>query len=148
MWELISTLAMTANTNKWLAGGAMLLVNLGGRYIHADLNKTHDLILSNEYFKKLIVFALFFMATRDVITAFILTLLYIFIVDGLLHGDRKYCIIPKKYINYKEQPKASDYDKAKEIVSKYENFQNMAINENNSIYVKYLANLSILNLNK
>jgi hypothetical protein len=131
------------NNNKWLAGCAMLLVNLGGRYIQADLGKTHDLILSNEYFKKIIIYALFFMATRDIIISFLLTLIYIFIVDGLLRGDRKYCIIPKHLIPPDDQPKKSDYDKAKEIVNKYESFTSVP-NLDNEIYLKYLSNLSML----
>jgi hypothetical protein len=128
---------LVMNGNKWIAGIAMLLVNLGAKHIQGDLSKTHEMILSNEYIKKLIIFALFFMATRDIITAFILTLIYIFIIDGILHGDRKFCIIPKKYI---PQPNTNEYKKAKDIVKKYESFINKE--SDNDLYKKYLSNLS------
>ena len=134
------------NSNKWLAGAAMLLVNLGGKYIQADLSKTHNMILSNAYVKKIIVFALFFMATRDIISAFLLTLMYIFVVDGLLHADRKFCIIPQKYIQPDNLPQKEDYDKAKAIIQKYETFGNSAKKEgDNELYLKYLSNVSLLN---
>lgn len=126
------------NNSKWLAGAAMLLVNLGSRYIQADLGKTHELIFSNPYFKKIIIFALFFMATRDMITAFLLTLIYIFIIDGVLHNDRKFCIIPKKFIPSELQPIKSDYDKAKEIIHKYESFVNSTNSLDESVYSNYL----------
>lgn len=128
------------NSSKWMAGCSMLLLNIGARYVQADLGKTHDLILSNAYFKKVIVFALFFVATRDIVIAFMLTIVYIFVIDGLLHEDRKFCIVPKCFIPPAKSPKKEDYEKAKDIVKKYESFQNPSPD----IYLKYLSTLALL----
>ena len=73
----------------------MLLLNIGSRYVVADLGKTHEKLLNNEIVKKIVVFCMFFIATRDVIVAFLLTLVYVVIIDGLLHEKRKFCIVPK-----------------------------------------------------
>lgn len=107
------------NNSKIAAGLAMIMLNIGSRYVQADLGKTHDLILSNELVKKLIVFSMFFIATRDILIAFILTIFYIIIVDGILHEKRKFCLIPKKLIN--ESVSQFEYDKALEIINRYEN---------------------------
>ena len=93
MYEFITLL----NNNKVVWGVTMLLLNVGSRYIVADLGKFHESILTNEYVKKIILFSMFFVATRDIITAFLLTILYIFVIDGLLHEKRKFCIVPNKY---------------------------------------------------
>ena len=139
----MSEFLFALNGNKWVAGISMLLLNIGARYLHADLGKIHEMILSNEYVKKLIVFAMFFVATRDVITAFLLTLLYIFIIDGLLHESRKFCIIPKQYIPTQNEIKKEDYAKAQEIIKKYQESAKESFQQND-IYMKYLANASIL----
>jgi len=87
-----------ANSNKIFLGCSMLFMNFGSKYLIGDLGKSHEKILSNHIVKKLIVFSLFFVATRDVITAFLLTILYIVIIDGILHEKSKFCIVPKKLI--------------------------------------------------
>lgn len=87
-----------ANSNKIFLGCSMLFMNFGSKYLIGDLGKSHEKLLSNQIVKKLIVFSLFFVATRDVITAFLLTILYIFIIDGILHEKSKFCIVPKKLI--------------------------------------------------
>ena len=84
------------NGNKFVWGLSMLLLNFGAKYVVGDLGKIHEAILGHEITKKIIVFCLFFVATRDIITAFILSLIYVFVIDGLLHENRKFCIVPKQ----------------------------------------------------
>jgi len=93
--ELLSV----ANNNRIIWGLTMLLMNLGARYISADLGKSHEKILKSQVVKKLIVFSLFFVATRDILTSFIMAILYIIVVDGILHEDSKFCIVPKGVVN-------------------------------------------------
>ncbi len=119
MYQLLDLL----NNNRIFWGVTMLLLNLGSRFVVADLGKFHETILANEYFKKIILFSMFFVATRDILAAFVLTILYIIIIDGLLHEKRKYCIIPKKYIDTiknKQDITENQYLQAKQIVLGYE----------------------------
>ena len=136
-------------------------MNLGSRYIISDLGIIHNKILSSELFKKLIIFAIFFVATRDVMISFMLTISYVLIIDGILHEKRKFCIIPKEYIqNVQMQISEQEYNKAKDIVIKYEskvtsentsnisnnsNISNILTNDNLNIYDIYKKNLLILN---
>lgn len=128
-------------TNQKIAAGlAMLTLNIGARYIQADLGKFHDLILSNEYIKKIIVFSLFFVATRDASIAFLLTIFYIIVVDGILHEKRKFSLIPAKYAQ--NTVNVSEYNKAKEIVKQYEKVQQEMVSKDS--YTNYLSNLSAI----
>lgn len=107
------------NGNKFFWGITMLFLNFGSRFIIGDLGKVHEQFLGNEIVKKVITFSLFFVATRDVIIAFILTILYVLLIDGILHEQRQFCILPEKYknsININDQ----EYKKALEIVQQYE----------------------------
>jgi hypothetical protein len=147
MFEILTVL----NNNKILWGVTMLLLNVGSRYVVADLGKFHESILSNEYVKKIILFSMFFVATRDILTAFILTILYLFIVDGLLHEKRKFCIVPNKYKNLNNINKVneSQYLEAKQKILIYEQ-QNKELTNKDikkpDIYEKYTSKVNILNM--
>jgi len=123
---MINTL-LSINDNRYMWGVSMLLVNLGSRFLASDLGVVHEMILNNVYMKKVVLFAIFFMASRDIITSFLLTILYVIIIDGLLHEKRRFCIIPKKY-----RPNGIselDYLKAKSIVEKYERNNKNVVNK-------------------
>jgi hypothetical protein len=94
---MIENLLVLLNNNKIMWGITMLLLNIGGKYIIADLGKFHEQILGNEYVKKVILFSLFFVATRDILIAFLLTILYTLIVNGILNEKQKFSIVPNKY---------------------------------------------------
>jgi hypothetical protein len=123
MLELIALL----NNNKLVWGVTMLLLNVGSRFVVGDLGKFHELVLSNEYVKKIIVFSMFFVATRDIIASFLLTVLYVVIVDGLLHEKRKFCILPSSFKDSaskdQKSPQITDiqYVQAKQVVLAFEN---------------------------
>jgi len=110
------------NNSKVAAGISMLLLNCGSRYIIGDLGKFHQDVLANEYVKKIVLFAMFFVGTRDILVAFLLTVLYIFVVDGLFNEKKKFCIIPNKYkkLYSQQQLDNNQYLQAKEIVNNYE----------------------------
>jgi hypothetical protein len=91
---MIDALILAGN-NKLVWGLTMLMMNLGARYIAADMGASHEIILNNHIAKKLIVFSLFFVATRDIPISVLMTILYVIVIDGLLHDKSKYCIVPK-----------------------------------------------------
>ncbi len=96
---------------------------------------------------------MFFVATRDILAAFVLTILYIIIIDGLLHEKRKFCIIPKKYlenITKKDvtQQEMNQYLQAKQIVMAFELNKSKQVSQesiNKSSYETYVDNLKLLN---
>ena len=107
------------NGNKIIWGVTMLLLNVGSRYVIADLGKIHESVLSNEYFKKLIIFSMFFVATRDILTSFLLSILYVILIDGIFHEKRKFCIIPARYIRAESNVSETQYLEAIKIIETY-----------------------------
>jgi hypothetical protein len=142
------------NSNKVLWGLSMLMLNFGARYVVADLGKAHEIILSHEITKKLIVLCLFFVATRDILMSFILTVAYIVVVDGILHEKKRFCLVPKGVIEkatstvgYVSQ---DDYLRAKNIIERFEakRTSNTEINDlnNKSLYMNYINNVKAATL--
>ena len=84
------------NENKFAWGVALLVLNMGSRFLAADLGKFHETILDNDLVKRFILFCLFFVATRDIIVALTLTLIFSVIVYGFLHEKSKFNMVPNK----------------------------------------------------
>lgn len=89
---MFDTLAL-ANNSKMFWGLTMIMINMGSKYVMADLGKLEEKVLKSELVKKLIVFCMFFVATRDIITAFVLTILYVILIDGIFHENRKFTVL-------------------------------------------------------
>ncbi len=85
---LSSALAMASN-NKIIIGVSMLVMNMGSRYLLSDFTKLHERILMSTACKTLVLFSITFVATRDILTACILTFSFYVIVYGLLNENRK-----------------------------------------------------------
>lgn len=68
------------NNSKFLAGVAILLTNIGGRYLSLELSKKEDKFLQQPYVRRLIIFCVAFMATHDVLISLIITLIFIIVI--------------------------------------------------------------------
>ena len=107
------------NNSKFFAGILMILMNLGSKYISLELSESQDEFFSNVVIRRIMIFTVVFIATKDIIVSFIITACFIILVSGLFNQDSKYCLIrnnsPKTKIISKEQ-----VEKAKKIILKYE----------------------------
>ena len=81
------------NKNQYFIGLSMIMLSIGGRYIISELNDEYQEKISSYYFRKIIIFCAFFMATRDILKAIILTIIFISIImltksnEGKENGD-------------------------------------------------------------
>ena len=109
----------TLNNSKYFAGILMILMNLGSKYISLELSETQDEFFSNIVIRRMMIFTVVFIATKDIIISLIITACFIIIVSGLFNESSKYCLIrntnPQTKIISKEQ-----FEKAKKIINKYE----------------------------
>jgi hypothetical protein len=77
------------NNNKLLGGCAMILMNIGGKYMAIDLPKNLDKIFENTWMKRLVIFCIAFIATRDIRIAVFITLVFIILFNYVLHEKFK-----------------------------------------------------------
>lgn len=87
------------NNSKFFAGIVMLIMNIGSKYITLELSKSQEDYIKYTLGRQILVFAILWMGTRDIVVALILTCIFIVFADYLLNDTSKYCIIPE---NYKE----------------------------------------------
>jgi hypothetical protein len=85
------------NANKYVAGIFMILMNVGSKYIELDLSEQHKKFLSSKLIRRLLIFTIAFIATRDIIASTVLTACFIVIVLNLFDTKSNYCILPKSF---------------------------------------------------
>jgi hypothetical protein len=122
------------NNSKYVAGITYIVYAMGAKYLHLDMARTHEMILSNFYVKYAIIFSMLFIATRDVKVALGLLLIYGIIVDGLMNEKRKFTLVPQWMLGV-PNIKVDDYLRAKEIVKTYESWNNSS--QDNNYQKKY-----------
>jgi hypothetical protein len=84
----------TMNTNPYFIGMFMLLLNLGGRFLALELTKKQEAFLQSPWVRPLIFFTVIFMATRNVVAAFWLTVLLFFVIWVVANENSPFCMIP------------------------------------------------------
>ena len=62
------------NTNTYFIGLMMLILNLGGRHLATSLTAEQDKFLQNPWLRRILLFVVIFVATRNVFTAFWLSI--------------------------------------------------------------------------
>jgi hypothetical protein len=134
------------NNSKLLAGVVMLLLNVGSKYIELGLSKTQEEALRNALGRELLIFAVVFMGTHDIILSIIMTASFLILSNHLFNEKSKYCLIPQhfskmnkiidtnndNYVSEEEEKKALDIlEKAKSQKKKYNQKQFLSYMENN-----------------
>lgn len=73
------------NVNPYVLGLAYILLNLGGRFMVLSVTPGQEAFLQNIIFRPLLLFAIMFIGTRNLIVAFWLTLLILILLHFLLN---------------------------------------------------------------
>ena len=116
--DISSELLAIFNQNSYLAAFSILMMNLGSRYLLLDITKTQEYMLKSKLIRRITVFCMFYVATRDMIISLSLTLLFILFNMSFLHEESKFCVVPKS-LRQKHISK-DEYAQAKKLVDLYE----------------------------
>jgi hypothetical protein len=76
---------LSLNTNTYLIGLSMLLLNLGGRHLAMGLTPDQDKFFQGPWIRRGMLFVVIFVATRNVFTALWLTIAVILVIGYLLN---------------------------------------------------------------
>ena len=109
------------NTNKYFGGIMMLLLNLGGKQVSKEISFLQENFLNKQLTRRLLVFVVVFIATKDIKVSIIITILFIVLVSGIFHEESKFCMIPQSVLNKNKLVSKEEYLYAQRVVKKYEN---------------------------
>jgi hypothetical protein len=115
------------NSSKLLAGISIIMLNLGSRYLILDLSEGAQQILKLSIVRRITLFCIFFLGTRDIKISFILTAAFIILSGGLFNEKSKLCILSDNVITKLEKSQNvtdAQYNEAHIILKKYKTQQN------------------------
>jgi len=94
------------NENKFFVGLMVVVVAVGGRFIIEELNDAQKEIIHNTWVRRLFVFGVCFMATRDICISLIITMIFIIIVSEFANNqERKYISVEEDKLQQKQEGK-------------------------------------------
>jgi hypothetical protein len=137
----ILTKIMQLNTSKYMAGISLLMLNIGSKYLIMDLADSTNQLLKLKIIRRVTLFCLFFVATRNVLVSILLSIGFIIFTKGFFNEKSKYCILPKTLKNPKIDE--DDYNRAKKIITEYEKQNNKENNKEN--YKNNILNANYIN---
>ena len=85
------------NSSKFFAGVMMILLNIGSKFLPITFSKSTEEYLKWSISKQVLIFAMAWMATRDIYSSLVLTAAFIILSDNLFNEESDYCIVPEKY---------------------------------------------------
>lgn len=75
------------NENKYIIGLTMIMLNIGARFIIDELGDDLRKIISNKIVRRIIIFCSFFMATKDLFTAIVLTIVFVILINEVFASE-------------------------------------------------------------
>lgn len=113
------------NNSKLFAGLMIVTLNIASKFVNFNFSPTTEKYLKYTFSRQILVFAMTWMGTRDIIIATMFTLVFILFFDFLLNEDSAFCILPAQlreyYHNLEKEQKIDEkkYVEAMTVVEKY-----------------------------
>jgi len=91
------------NDSKYTAGIAMLMLNIGSKYISIGLSESQEAYLTSSVARQLLIFSVAFIGTKDVLTSLLLTIVFILFADYIFNENSNMCLLPKSMKKIKQE---------------------------------------------
>ena len=74
-------------SSPYTMAAAIFLINVGGRFLPMEISKEQEKFLNQTWFRRVIIFVIFFLATRNIVTAGWMALLVILCIGYLFNEN-------------------------------------------------------------
>ena len=96
MLQKLNDYTKSISSNKLFVGVMMIFMNIGSRHIEIKLTKSQETLMKN-IATEILIFTIAFIGTRDIITAIIITTIFVLLSKFVFNENSKYNILPKNY---------------------------------------------------
>lgn len=90
-FEFIHNQIMSMNNSKFFAGLVIISLNVASKFVTLKLSKTTETYLKYTFSRQILIFAMAWMATRDIYMALILTAVFVILADYLFNENSSFC---------------------------------------------------------
>jgi hypothetical protein len=88
----VDAILMSVNSNPYFIGLMMLMLNLGGRFVSMEMSKSQELFFQNVWVRRLLIFTILFVGTRNVAVAFWMSIIIILCIGYLFNENSSLCL--------------------------------------------------------
>lgn len=92
----MSFLNVKLANSKFFMGLLMLLMNIASRYVTVKLSKNQEQLIRNTIGRQFLVFAMAWMATKDLILSLGLTAIFVVLVQYLFNEESRFYVLSKE----------------------------------------------------
>jgi hypothetical protein len=99
MWnhfENLRGLFKPLNESKFMMGIIMIFLNVASKYVEIGFSKTQEHALRNGLGREILIFAVAFTATKDLVLAIIITASFEILSSALFHENSRFCLMPER----------------------------------------------------
>lgn len=95
--DTVTGIISKINNDKFFLGFLIIVLNLAPKFINLRLNNFHQKILQDTLGRELLIFAIAFVGTRDLLVSILMSVAFILINDYFFNEESNLCIVPEKY---------------------------------------------------
>ena len=107
------------NENKYFIGVMMIILNLGSKNLINELSNRQINLFNSTIIRKIIIFTIVFIATKDIYVSLIITFFFIIFINFILNEESIFGLISP--IDSNKKISREMYQNAKKIVEQYLN---------------------------
>lgn len=89
MFKNINELLNNLSNSKYFLGIMMIIVNIGARFIIEELTHEQKEYMNTPLFRRIIIFSAFFIATKDILTSIILTIIFVLFISEFFANNNE-----------------------------------------------------------
>ena len=94
--ENFNSIINSINQNKFVIAISLILLNVGSKYINLNLTSGQEKLIKS-ISGEILIFAICFMASRDIIVSLIVTCIFSLFQRFFLNESSNYCILPDNF---------------------------------------------------
>lgn len=137
------------NESKFVIGLAMILLNIGSKYVDFKFTKSQEQLLRNGIAREILIFTIVFMGTRDIVYAILLTAAFVILSQYVFNENSKYCLVSHRMNQLKTLVDANkdDYISPEEEQRALDTLKKAERNRDKNMQHKFSSYLNHINNN-
>jgi hypothetical protein len=101
MKKYLFTIVQPLNDSKIFAGLVILTLNLSSKMITLPMSRTVESVIKHNFSQYVLVFAIAWMGTREVLIASTVTIIFAICMEFLFNEKSAFCCLSKSFVNHK-----------------------------------------------
>ena len=95
--KLIKKKIESLNSSKFVAGIALLTLNIGSKYISLGFSENQETYLKHGLARQMLIFSIAWVGSKDLLVSIFLTAAFTILAGYLFNENSKFCLLPDRW---------------------------------------------------